>query len=230
MIYTHSDIDSIKTEIEITTYCNARCKRCPRTNPETGAAIDWLVQEHMSLDTFKMIFNNQNAASNKLRHVKLCGQYGDPMMHPHINEIIEYTLEDKNVSMLINTNGGLRNASWYKSIAEKYGRRIYIIFGIDGLDHETNWKYREGVMFDKAYANMVSYQQSGGETSWQFIVFSWNVHQIEDVYKQATELGVELTYIVDLEYAEELRIQSDYKIEELKQRFSNLGVDNYQGI
>jgi len=232
MIYKYDDVDAHKVEMEITTYCNARCRRCPRTNPDTGEPVDWLVQEHMSLETFKMIFSSEYNVSNKVRYVKLCGQYGDPMMNPHINEMMEYVLadEDKDVSMIISTNGGLRNANWYATIAKKYSGRLSIIFGIDGLDHDTNWKYREGVVFDKAYANMRAFNDNDGETRWQFILFEWNIHQIEEAYLHAGELDIEMNFIVDLEYAMRLRERDEHHvIEELKQRFQNLGV-RYEGI
>jgi len=35
-------------------------------------------------------------------------------------------------------------------------------------------KYRIGVSYDKAYANLKSYVQAGGQAQWNFIVFKHN--------------------------------------------------------
>ena len=227
MIYTHNDLEAVQIEMAISTFCNARCRRCPRTNSDTGEHVDWLVPEHMPLETFKLILNSKHDGSSKLCRIQLCGEYGDPMMHPHIGEIIDHVMSYENLGLVINTNGGIRNSKWYIELAKKYGQRIYIIFGIDGLDHETNWKYREGVEFDRAYANMTGFNTNDGGAAWQFLVFSWNVHQLEDVHKHAADIDIELKIIVDLEFAKTL---DDTGLDELKNRFSNLGVDDYQGI
>jgi len=228
MIYKYEDVDMIKAEMEITTYCNARCRLCPRTITETGEPQKWLVQEHMSFDTFKMIWSNK---SNKIKHLKLCGQFGDPMMNPEVGKIVDHVLVDEDATMLINTNGGLRNTNWYKEMANKYDGQLEIRFGIDGLDHETNWKYREGVIFNKAFENMLSFHENGGDACWQFILFEWNQHQLEAAHALAKSLDLQQTFILDGEYRIHLEDRNDdHIITELIQRFENLGVTNYQGI
>jgi len=227
MIYKYEDVDLIKVEMEITTYCNARCRYCPRTDKITGGPQSWLVQEHMSLETFKLIFDPQ---TEKIRQLKFCGQFGDPMMNPSVGKILDHALRYDKMNILINTNGGLRNVEWYKTFAQRYGQRLQIHFGIDGLDHDTNWKYREGVIFDKAYNNMLSFHQNGGDTTWQFILFSWNEHQLEEVRARGLSLGLNQTFLVDGEYRQHLEQTNPAKIDEFRLRFANIGVHDYQGI
>ena len=68
-------------------------------------------------------------------------------MHPDITEFVNHALTLTNL-VVINTNGGLRNKEWYTTMGNKYGEELKIVFAIDGIDHETNWKYREGVDFN----------------------------------------------------------------------------------
>jgi len=224
--YKYDDIDSIDLEMAVTTHCNARCRGCPRTDKDTGKKISWLTLSHMKLSTFKAITTGQD----NVRHIKICGEFGDPVMNPQLQDMIDYAMTTTDITMMINTNGGLRNASWYKSLADQYGKRIVIVFGIDGLDHDTNWKYREGVIFDKAYNNMLSFHQNGGDATWQFILFSWNEHQLEEVRARGLSLGLNQTFLVDGEYRQYLEQTNPAKIDEFRLRFANIGVHDYQGI
>ena len=217
MIYKYEDLDNIDLEMAVTTHCNARCIHCPRTDKVTGKKVSWLTLSHMKISTFKAIITGQDM----IRHIKICGEFGDPLMNPQLKDMIDYVMTTTNITMMINTNGGLRNTSWYKKIAEAYGKRIVIVFGIDGLDHETNWKYREGVEFDKAYNNMLTFHRNGGRVKWQFILFEWNVHQLEDAQKQANDLGIPMIFIVDFDFAESL---GKSEIDQLKERLNKIGV------
>ena len=218
MIYKYDDIDVIALEMAVTTHCNARCRGCPRTDKVTGKKISWLTLSHMKLSTFKAIITGHDM----IHHIKICGEFGDPVMNPQLKDMIDYVMTTTNITMMINTNGGLRNTSWYKSLADQYGRRISIIFGIDGLDHETNWKYREGVDFVKAYNNMLAFHRNGGKSNWQFILFEWNVHQIEEAKKQADDIGIPMIFIVDFDFSESL---DKMEIDQLKERLNKLGVE-----
>ena len=85
----------------------------------------------MSLETFKLIFDPQ---TEKIRQLKFCGQFGDPMMNPSVGKMLDHALRYDKMNILINTNGGLRNVEWYKTFAQRYGNRLQMHFGIDGLE------------------------------------------------------------------------------------------------
>jgi len=174
-------------DFAITSYCQARCKTCPRTNSETGEKADWLVLKHQPYAVFEQTTTNSRYFNNT--EIKFCGQQGDPMMHPDITKFIDHSFKLTN-NVSINTNGGLRNADWYTEMGNKYGNKLHIIFGIDGIDHDTNWKYREGVNFAKAWENMVAYCNTQGHSQWDFLVFEWNYHQIPEVARLAKEINV----------------------------------------
>jgi|TARA_R110002074_G_scaffold145687_1_gene294739 wyosine [tRNA(Phe)-imidazoG37] synthetase (radical SAM superfamily) len=178
-------------DFAITSYCQARCKTCPRTNSETGEKADWLVLEHHDYNNFEQTTTNSRYYNtNDVKYIKFCGQTGDPMMHPDITKFIDQAFKLTN-KVIINTNGGLRNADWYKTMGNKYGNKLKIVFGIDGIDHDTNWKYREGVNFAKAWENMVAYCDTPGESQWDFLIFEWNYDQIPEVAKLAKEINVD---------------------------------------
>ncbi len=145
----------------------------------------------MNLDVFRRTL--ESSRETKISAIQFCGEFGDPMMHPQVDKFIETALEFADRA-LINTNGGLRNADWYTEIGNKYGERLLIVFSIDGADHDTNWKYREGVNFAKAWENMIAYCNSPGRVRWDFILFEWNWHQIPLARKLAKEINAPLRF------------------------------------
>ena len=176
-----------KIDFALTTYCQARCRSCARTNEYTGDKESWLDLKHMDLNIFKQTL----AASPNLQFssIEFCGEFGDPMMHPQIDDFISTAFEFTK-KVIISTNGALRNKEWYTHIGNKYKRELEINFAIDGTTHETNWKYREGVNWQKSMDNMSAFSKAGGYAIWNFIIFEWNWQQIPTMRKIANEINV----------------------------------------
>ncbi len=163
-----------KVEFAITTHCQAKCPLCARTNKETLEKVNWLPLHHLSLDEYK------NAVDQLLpnRDIDFCGDYGDPIMHPQIEDFIDYAIQ-KNHNVSVHTNGGLRTKDWYIKVAKKYNK-LLMVFAIDGIDEETNSKYRVGVNFNRAWENMIAHaENSNGHTVWNFLVFDFNYDQLD---------------------------------------------------
>ena len=47
-------------DFALTTYCQARCRSCARTNHDTGEKIDWLKLEHMDINLYKTLIYRTN--------------------------------------------------------------------------------------------------------------------------------------------------------------------------
>lgn len=178
-------------EFAITTYCQAKCRACPRTDSHTGEQVNWLTTEHMDIAMFQN--NIKSFDEIRLKDINFCGELGDPMMHPDIDMFIYSSLEYAE-RVTISTNAGLRQPIWYENSAKKYGEKLSMKFAVDGADHETNWHYREGVNFDRAIDNMTAYFANGGVGKWKFLIFDWNYHQIVDAYNLANKIGCDIEY------------------------------------
>jgi MoaA/NifB/PqqE/SkfB family radical SAM enzyme len=124
----------------------------------------------MSVSAVQNLVTGEYFKKNEMGYILFCGELGDPMMHPDIEEIIDICLGAV-PRIEIATNGGLRQPDWYEKIAKKYGNRIHIKWAIDGTDHKTNWKYREGVDFKRAMSNMKAWIKNGGAGDWHFLIF-----------------------------------------------------------
>mgnify|MGYP001466917170 CR=1 FL=1 len=176
-----------KVEFAITTHCQAKCPLCARTNKETLEKVNWLPLHHLSLDEYKNAVDQ--LPSNKV--ISFCGDYGDPVMHPKLEEFIDYAIQ-KNYYVDVHTNGGLRSEDWYVKLAKKYKNKVKMIFAIDGINEQTNTKYRIGVDFNRAWQNMLAHaKNSNGATVWNFLVFDFNYDQLDEAYKICKENNIE---------------------------------------
>lgn len=174
-------------QIELTTYCNAKCACCAR-NVGGGPLINRFVQEHMRLDTWYKIASKENLENVEL--LVFNGNYGDPLMHPLILDFLTYiTHTAPHLCISIHTNGAIRDKNFWMKMAEVLSKvKSHIIhFGIDGIG-KTHWEYRR-VEYDKVIENAKSFIDAGGVADWRFIVFDHNKHQIKEANQTAKKLG-----------------------------------------
>jgi MoaA/NifB/PqqE/SkfB family radical SAM enzyme len=199
-------------ELSITSYCQAKCPSCLRTELLLEKSQDFSVQ-HVDLARIKTAIKNM---AGTVQELTLCGEFGDPLMHPDVEEIISFVTQH-NIRTAINTNGGLRAADFFKRLAKN--ENVSFHFGIDGMDSETSQKYRVDVDWERAWHNMNTWfsechsldrdvKYTGG---WNLLVFDFNKHQILDIYHYAKENRIPLFirinrrtsygYVGDAEYA-----------------------------
>jgi MoaA/NifB/PqqE/SkfB family radical SAM enzyme len=190
--YQDITIDARALDVSLTTHCQARCRSCDRTNSETGERNTWLPLQHMELSDVKTLIDN----SSGIHMLRFAGEYGDPLMYPHLTEVLEYCFENGVDHVMLNTNGGLMKPEWWTKVGNRYGSKFSCMFGIDGTDHETNWKYREGVNFDRAWANMLALSQTSARTIWQFIVFEHNWHQVKTAIELSKTINLERMFFI----------------------------------
>jgi hypothetical protein len=127
---------------------------------------------------------------NKWTHldeIVLCGNVDEPVINPDVIEIIKYFyhLDNTEKNVYVHVNGGSRNESFWKELGElskEMNGKLTVVWGIDG-DEDTNHLYRKGVVWETLQRNWRAYISAGGRATWQFIVFKWNQHQINDIKK-----------------------------------------------
>lgn len=172
-------------QCEITTFCNARCPHCPRFTPE-GTLISSLNLDHWNTE---IIFKNlQIDKMINLRNVVIEGDKGDPVMHPHLLNIIEYFLSAKSKpTVSITTNGSIQKTSFWKKLGS-LSDRLEVRFSIDGLE-DTNHIYRVRTNYNKIVENYKAFISAGGNAIWKFIVWQHNQHQIQQAKNIAKDAG-----------------------------------------
>jgi sulfatase maturation enzyme AslB (radical SAM superfamily) len=185
MYFALDDIKEI--QIDHTTRCNLACPQCARTDSE------WFKDPRyrnvdLNLNDYKIILE---PFSNKSVRVFHCGNYGDALASPTFDETFDYTLSVSSGQIAIATNGSLRSPAWWRDLAHRGGRRLRVIFSIDGLE-DTNHIYRKGSIWKKIMENAKAFIEHGGHARWDFIEFEHNYHQIEQARELAQAMGFKI--------------------------------------
>ena len=171
-------------DIELTSFCNIRCKGCFREISKKADLI--LNKEYISLDTIRERFRKEEMPAIKI--INFCGSVDEPTTHPQFHDIVEY-FADWGAHINIATNGSTRTEQWWIKLAGLLeGTSHAVTWGIDGSD-ELSEVYREGSNFAKVERNFRAFNSAGGRSNWQFIVFEHNEHQLEEAKQRATDEG-----------------------------------------
>lgn len=177
-----------KVTFELSEKCNAACPLCMRTNRYNFSLPTEYVSKKRELlvDDFKHIMNDD--VLNTIDEVSLCGNVGDPIAAKDCLSIVKY-LSKFPVTILLETNGSLRNEKWWSEMGScMNSNSSTVFFHIDGLE-DTNHLYRQKTDFNKIINNAKSFIQSGGNAVWEFIPFKHNEHQVEEAKSLSKELG-----------------------------------------
>jgi MoaA/NifB/PqqE/SkfB family radical SAM enzyme len=178
--------DVVKFEIELSSYCNARCPLCIRQIRGTDKERKDFVKGHLTINQIKKLISELPDSKRVIFYFGGIG--GDPMMNPDIVEIFKYC--SKNLkSVLMDTNASLQSTKTWKElgkISQNYGTSV--TFSIDGLE-DTNHIYRIRTNWKKIINNAKAFISNGGNATWKYIVFKHNQHQVEAAKKLSNELG-----------------------------------------
>ena len=180
-------IDKIsQIELELTTKCNAACPQCIRNY---YGAYTWPSLPIVDMDIEWLKKSIPAEIWQGLEHIRLCGTYGDPCMHQKIIDFITWIKTVSSVQITINTNGSIRSKIWWKKLAKILDpSKDQVVFGIDGLE-DTNHLYRVNVSYKKVIENLTAFNQAGGQSVWNYLVFEHNQHQVEEARELALSLG-----------------------------------------
>ena len=166
--------------IDISNRCPLECMRCQRQTNFTleGRKVygrDATMDEIRKLSDYFSSFN-------------FCGQLSDPVHHPKFVEILEY-LYNKDIQVTVHNASSQKPMKWYIKAFQAHPRAKWI-FAIDGLPEESNM-YRINQDGKKLYEVMLEAKKHLKQTpSWQFIVFSYNEHNLEKAKQMAIDEGL----------------------------------------
>jgi len=164
----------------LTEGCNLRCRHC------------WIAPKYQSgsnsypaldLDLFKSIIGQAKPLG--LAGVKLTG--GEPLLHPQINEILEY-IQTEDLGMTLETNGVLCTAE----LAEKMAacKDPFVSVSLDGADSGSHeWVRGVEGCFEAALKGIRNLVKVGLRPQVIMTVMRHNKRQMEPVVRLAKSVG-----------------------------------------
>jgi len=210
-------------QVDVTSYCNARCGACVR-NIDGDVVKPEIPMVHFDVDAWNRLVS-EDTRGWFIVEMTLNGNWGDPMMHPKLVEMLQtYSIYHPESAVYIHTNGSMRTQKfWYElgRTCRKFSNHA-VVFAIDGLE-DTHSIYRRKTDFNKIVENIEAFVSGGGRAKVVMTLFEHNKHQVKDVEKLADDLGC-VGFNLRHTHGDNLEIKTvegDYKI------FGNYDTDEY---
>jgi MoaA/NifB/PqqE/SkfB family radical SAM enzyme len=177
---------AVSWEVELTSRCNSRCVGCSRYS-EYYYPHPYF---NPHVDLKKEILFKALQSTPHLEFILFCGNYGDPLLHPEIFEILEFIRREKgNLRVLVHSNAAFGNSEFWQKLAGYFQTPgSYIKFSLDGLKN-SHEKFRRGTQWEKALGNARSFIAAGGRAVWKMIEFEHNRHEIPEARALAARMG-----------------------------------------
>lgn len=173
--------------LDISTYCNAGCPQCHRTNPNGLDKIYWLPLVQWSIDDFKKAFPISSMA--RIDKFDICGTWGDPLMNKDIYEIVEYIIENSECAVQLHTNGSMRDNDFWWNIGVLCGKRLNVQFTVDGVTEQEHSFYRQKTSLAKTLSHMLTLTSTNATAGVYTVIFEHNERSIQDIAKLSREHG-----------------------------------------
>jgi pyruvate-formate lyase-activating enzyme len=182
-------LDFRNFELEITNRCNLGCPRCDRTEFIQLMPKAWKNHD-LDLEAFKTFIQ---PIIDDIEIFEFKGSQGDPIFHPNFIEWIRWC-KDIGKKVYIHTNGQAGDKLWI-SLATLLDANDKVVVGIDGMPHDF-MKYRVNANW-KNIERCAKHLAKKVNLIWQFIVFSFNEHEIEAARSLSNDLGFDKFLLVN---------------------------------
>ncbi len=176
----------ISIAFEPTTSCNLRCPECP-----SGLRSFTRPTGMLSSDLFRSVIDQLAPTLNYLTFYF----QGEPYLHPQFLELVQYASRKK-IYTATSTNAHFLKEDLAEATVKSSLDRL--IISIDGTTQDTYQSYRMGGSLEKVIKgtrNIIYWKKKLKSKTphviFQFLVVKPNEHQIPEVYKLASELGVD---------------------------------------
>ena len=180
--------------LDLSTYCNAKCPQCHRTDANGLEKADWLSLIQWSFKEFKSMFPKKTL--EHINHFDICGTWGDPIMNKDIFKIVKYIIENSNANILINTNGSFRSPDWWWDLGLLGKKRITVMWAIEGVTQEQHSLYRQDTSLDSVLENMESFSLAGGRSQVFTVTFKHNEKDLFNIATLVKECGAQDIFFV----------------------------------
>jgi len=202
-------IRNLNVFIDLSTYCNAGCPQCHRTDKNGLGKAEWLPLIQWSIDDFKRAFPPK--VLDVCNVLNICGTWGDPFMNRDIDKIIAYIVDESNCKITIDTNGSIRDEQWWWELGLKAGKQLQVTFAVDGITQTMHERYRRFTDLDTVLSNMKALSETPAEAGAVTIQFKHNQDHVKQIKQLCEDHGAEFYKIVqsDRFYVKE-KLQDSY--------------------
>jgi len=178
--------DVTRLVVDFSTHCQLKCSPC-WTRGNCFNEYRNIRPNHMHPSTLKNIINQ--LPSLKLVHV---AKDGESLLNPWFSELLAM-LSKYEVNLISANLNYLLKDHIYSILNSNVN---LLVVSIDGASQETYSKYRIGGDFDKVVENIKRinyYKNNQLKLRWQFVLFDFNLHEVDKAAKMAEDLGMDFS-------------------------------------
>lgn len=180
---------TLTLDMELTTFCNAKCPQCSRTDRWNNLEKkSWLPTENVSVEQFSKWLPPEDL--NNIKNVHFSGTYGDPGMCKDLFEITEYVLNSSTCNVSINTNASMRDEMFWWKLGGIGGQRLHVIMDVDGINQEMHSFYRQNTNLKKVLYNLEAIADTDCKLTVLTVLFKHNEDYLEEIRDMCRKLGV----------------------------------------
>lgn len=125
-------------ELDLTNYCPLQCKGCPSLLHKSKTNLEW--------DNIKGTLGNLGYSS-----VEICGNDGEPLLHPQITEIINHFSMSP---LCVSTNAQFLGNLKLDEISHSSKRFLMFVISVDGPNNEIHRLTRTNGDLDVVFKNI----------------------------------------------------------------------------
>ena len=210
MCYIMDSYDKIVSDGEITiwldlsTFCNAGCPQCHRTNANGLDKVYWLPLMQWDIAQFEKAFPPSSMA--KIKKFDMCGTWGDPMMNKDIFAILKYIIHNSKSKILIHTNGSMRDDDFWWNIGVVCGERLSVQFTVDGVTNDQHAMYRQKTSLDKTLSHMLTLSSTPAIVGVYSVIFEHNEKDLANIAQLSKDHGARyITFVPSNRFHHDLK-------------------------
>jgi len=180
--------EKLRLLVESTTYCNAKCPQCSRTNPDGLHYSEIAPLLHVTYKEWDNMYKNNYDA---IKSFHFSGQWGDCFMNPDIEDIFAHIRENSDCKISFSTNGSLRDTEFFWRLGADNRGRIRGTFDIDGWTQENHELYRRNTNLEKIKENIEAFAATTNPTKVFTVVFKHNQGDVDSITEWCKSIGVD---------------------------------------
>ena len=178
--------------VDMSTYCNAACPECHRTNPNGLGKVDWLPLVQWSIEDFKNLYPPKTM--EHIYRFDFCGTFGDPVMAKDIHEILTYIAENSSCRLQIHTNGSMRTVDWWRDMGVLFEDRLDVIFAVEGTSQDQHSFYRQKTDLIAVMNNMEAISATKALVRVFCVVHQHNKDSLYDIASMCKDAGAQMIW------------------------------------
>lgn len=174
-----------RPNIDASHRCIFRCPQCIRQKISSQEQIkrSFDLEEH----NFKKILDYYEYG------LTFCGQISDPIYHPRFLNLLKMCDGQGKAVRIATVGSGKNDAWWEEAYSYGVGENAWY-FGVDGIDEKSEL-YRIGSDFKEVWSRMRQGRDLGHLIVWQYIIFEYNEHEIDQAIEIAQQEDFSLLFV-----------------------------------